>query len=167
MVDNGHSVHDVAKVRCAIITVSDTRTEANDASGKLIRDALGSADHVITSYEILPDEPDRLRDRVGGLCVDVGVDAVMLTGGTGLARRDTTYEAIVSLLDKQLDGFGELFRMLSFEEVGAAAMLSRAVAGVCQNTAVFSLPGSQGAVRLAMERLIVPQLSHIVALLRG
>ena len=105
--------------------------------------------------------------RVTELCRRADCQAVLLTGGTGLAPRDTTYEAVSELLDKRLDGFGELFRMLSYEEIGSAAMLSRATAGVCEATMVFSMPGSTGAVRLAMDKLILPQLGHLAALAGG
>jgi molybdenum cofactor biosynthesis protein B len=161
-----HCKQTTSSVTCAVITVSDTRTIETDTSGALIRDLLTTAGHRVASSEILPDEPGQVRLRVGILCEAGGVEAIILTGGTGLASRDTTYEAVGGLLDKRLDGFGELFRMLSFQEIGPAAMLSRAVAGTRGRTAVFSLPGSTPAVRLAMERLILPQLGHIADLMR-
>lgn len=160
-----HQQDTVEGVRCAIVTVSDTRTPETDSAGALIKERLAQAGHTVCSHEILPDEPARVRAHVAGLCESRLVQAILLTGGTGLAARDTTYEAIAALLSKRLDGFGELFRMLSYHDVGPAAMLSRAVAGVCQRTAVFSMPGSRGAVALAMDKLIVPELGHIAALL--
>ena len=165
MPEREHRAGCVDSVACAVLSVSDTRTAETDKSGALIRERLESAGHRIISHEIIPDDPSRVRDRVSTLCGERLCQAVLLTGGTGLAPRDTTYEAVTSLLDKRLDGFGELFRALSFQEIGSAAMLSRATAGVCGSTLVFSLPGSTGAVRLAMDRLIVPELGHLAWLL--
>jgi molybdenum cofactor biosynthesis protein B len=160
-----HRGKSIDSVACAIITVSDTRTPENDESGSLIRDKLTSAGHRVCSYEILPDGPAQIRARVEALCNDRTCQAVLLTGGTGLATRDTTYEAVNAVLEKRLDGFGELFRALSYEEIGSGAMLSRAVAGVRQGAVIFSMPGSSGAVRLAMDKLILPELGHIAWLL--
>ena len=165
MPDRDHRDHKVASVSCALLTVSDTRTTETDKSGALIREKLQDAGHRVHSYEILPDDAALVGTRVAALCKQADCQAVLLTGGTGLAPRDTTYEAITELLDKRLDGFGELFRMLSYAEIGSAAMLSRAVAGVCEATMVFSMPGSTGAVRLAMDKLILPELGHLAALL--
>ncbi len=122
--------------------------------------------HALVAYDIVRDEPDSVRVRVSEHAKSGGVDVVLVNGGTGIAPRDTTYEAISSLLERRLDGFGELFRNLSFEEIGAAAMLSRAVAGVVGSTAIFSMPGSTAACSLAADRLILPELGHIVGLLR-
>jgi molybdenum cofactor biosynthesis protein B len=160
-----HHDRDVRRVACAVITVSDTRTEADDTSGRRLQELLREAGHAIEAYRILKDEPDRIREALAAL--PASIDAAILNGGTGLARRDTTFEAIQGLLDKEIAGFGELFRMLSYEEIGAAAMLSRAVAGVVGDRAVFSIPGSTKAVELAVTRLILPELGHIVGLLRG
>lgn len=147
-------------VRCAVITVSDTRTEASDKSGSLIRTRLLEGGHEVVFYRIVPDEPAEIRALLPDL---VGrVDAILLSGGTGISRRDNTYEAVTSLLEKTIPGFGELFRMLSYEEVGAASMLSRATAGVYQDVVVFSTPGSVNAVRLALDKLILPELKHLV-----
>jgi molybdenum cofactor biosynthesis protein B len=163
---SSHKKTDRSSVRCAILTVSDSRTIDTDRSGAAIRARLEGAGHAVTTHDVVPDEPAVVRAKVleqarGGL-----VDAVLLNGGTGIAPRDTTYEAIASLLERRLDGFGELFRALSYAEVGAAAMLSRAVAGVVSSTVVFSMPGSTAACELAVERLILPELGHIVGLLR-
>ncbi|MGB0560216.1 MAG: MogA/MoaB family molybdenum cofactor biosynthesis protein [Spirulinaceae cyanobacterium] len=149
-------------VHCALLTVSDTRTPETDKSGQYLQQVLGDAHHAIASYQILPDEPAQIRTQVQALCAQPGVEAVICNGGTGIAPRDTTYDAIASLLEKTLPGFGELFRGLSFQEIGSRAIASRAVAGVCQGTLVFSLPGSSNAVRLAMEQLILPELQHLV-----
>lgn len=150
-----------------MLTVSDTRTEKTDGSGARIRALLTEAGHRVAAYAILPDDPDRVRARVAEWIGAPDVEAVIVNGGTGLAPRDTTYEAIAGLLEKRLDGFGELFRVLSYAEIGAAAMLSRAIAGVAAGTVVASLPGSTAAVELGMTKLLVPQLGHMVALVRG
>jgi molybdenum cofactor biosynthesis protein B len=152
---------------CAIVTVSDTRTEATDTSGGRIRALLVEAGHRVVAYDILPDEPERIRRRLEDLLALQDLDAVIVNGGTGLAPRDTTYEVVAGVLEKRIDGFGELFRMLSYAEVGAAAMLSRAVAGAARGKLLASLPGSTAAVELAMTKLLVPELGHVVRLLRG
>ncbi|MCH8035859.1 MAG: MogA/MoaB family molybdenum cofactor biosynthesis protein [Proteobacteria bacterium] len=165
MPDLKHRARRVESVVCGVITVSDTRTSETDASGGLLRRRLEGAGHKVCAYEIIPDEPERVRDRVLEHCDDSECQAVVVTGGTGLSPRDTTFEALSSILEKQLPGFGELFRSLSYAEVGSAAMLSRAVAGVCRSTVIFSIPGSTDAVRLAVDRLILPELGHLVWLL--
>ena len=153
-------------VRVFVLTVSDTRTDATDTSGQAARELCVAAGHEVVGYRILKDEPAEVRGLVADLCAGGTVDAILLNGGTGLSRRDSTYEAIVGLLAKQLDGFGELFRMLSFAAIGPAAMLSRATAGVCGGVVVFATPGSTAAVRLALEQLILPELGHVVAEVR-
>ena len=164
-----HEHHAKAKrvVTCVVLTVSDTRTPENDTNGTCIQALLEQAGHRVASYTILPDEPARVRAHVEGVLDDPEVDVVILNGGTGLAPRDSTYEAIVDLLEKRLDGFGELFRMLSYEHVGAAAMLSRAAAGVARGKLVAALPGATAAVELAMTKLLLPELGHMVQLVRG
>jgi len=154
-------------VTCAIVTVSDTRTPATDESGVCIRALLEEAGHRVLAYVILPDEPRRIRAHLEELCALPGLDVVIVNGGTGLAPRDTTYEAITGFLDKRLDGFGELFRMLSYQAVGPAAMLSRAAAGVARGRVVVSLPGAPAAVELALQKLLLPELGHMVHLVRG
>lgn len=147
-----------------MLTISDTRTDENDTSGRAIRDALTSNGHHVMGHHITRDDPASVRDIV---VTQAGtVDLVITTGGTGISSRDGTYEAIASLLDKRLDGFGELFRMISYAEIGAAAMMSRACAGSIGRTAVFTLPGSEDAVRLAMGKLILPEIGHVVSELR-
>ncbi len=153
-------------VRCAVVTISDTRTPETDASGRLCRERLEAAGAVVLDYQILPDEPDLIGPLLESLCARDDIDAVLLNGGTGIARRDRTYDAVAARLDKLLPGFGELFRLLSYQEVGAAAMLSRAVAGVREGTLVFSMPGSPNAVEVAMDRLIAPELAHLAWELR-
>jgi len=155
-------------VPCAVLTVSDTRDETTDGSGRLIRNALARAGHPVVDYRVLRDDPGAIRRHVRGLVRRRSPARVLLiTGGTGLAPRDRTYEAVSSLLEKRLDGFGELFRTLSFRRIGPSAMLSRAVAGTFRGRMIFSLPGSEPAVRLALERLILPELRHIAGLLPG
>jgi len=148
-----------------VLTISDTRTTATDVSGRLICERLEAAGHEVCDYRILPDEPGLVRGAVVELSDDAGTHAICLTGGTGLSPRDSTYEAVAAVFEKRLDGFGELFRVLSFEQVGAAAMLSRATAGIRNATAIFSMPGSVKAVELAMDKLIIPELTHIASLL--
>jgi molybdenum cofactor biosynthesis protein B len=150
-----------ASVGVAIITVSDTRTAQDDTSGRLARELVEKAGHSVRDVRILEDEPRQVAGAVRELAARPDVRAVILNGGTGISRRDRTYEAVASLLERRLDGFGELFRALSYQEIGSAAMLSRAVAGIVGDTVVFSLPGSTGAVRLALERLVLPELGHI------
>jgi molybdopterin adenylyltransferase len=153
-------------VACAIVTVSDTRTVDTDTNGERLRELLEAAGHRVADYSILPDEPSIVRPRLVELIAE-SVEAVIVNGGTGLAPRDSTYEAVVGLLDKRIDGFGELFRSLSYAEIGAAAMLSRAVAGVAARTVIVSLPGSTKAVELALEKLLLPVLGHMRQLVRG
>ena len=149
-----------ASVRVFVLTISDTRTEANDTSGDAIVQLLAAAGHVLAGRALVKDDPAAVRSMVQAAARTSEV--VITTGGTGITSRDSTYEAITGLLEKRLDGFGELFRMLSFQEVGSAAMLSRACAGTVGPAAVFSLPGSENAVRLAMDRLILPEIGHVV-----
>lgn len=149
-------------VGCAIVTVSDTRTADTDQSGQQIRQSLHGAGHIVAAYAILPDEPVQLQSHLQDLFQQPPIEVVILNGGTGIAPRDTTYEVVESLLDKEIPGFGEIFRWLSYQEVGSRAIASRAIAGLTQGTLVFSLPGSSNAVRLAMEALILPELSHLI-----
>ncbi len=147
-------------VRCAVITVSDTRTKDSDLSGALIKARLAEEGHPVVDHRIVQDEPAQVAAMLDELAGRVEV--VLLNGGTGISKRDTTFEAVSSKLDKTLPGFGEIFRMLSYQEIGAGAMLSRAVAGVYRDTLLFSMPGSTNAVKLALEKLIVPELRHLV-----
>lgn len=150
-------------VSCYIITVSDTRTTETDTGGALVKSMLEEAGYLIKGSTIIKDNYQDIRELLYKLADHQGIEAVLLTGGTGISPRDTTYEAVSSLLDKRLPGFGEIFRMLSFtEDIGSAAILSRAIAGTIGNTAVFSMPGSIGAVKLAMGRLIIPELRHVM-----
>ncbi|MGE5360403.1 MAG: MogA/MoaB family molybdenum cofactor biosynthesis protein [Bacteroidales bacterium] len=161
----GHLDHRAAapaSVSVYILTVSDTRTEETDTSGRAIAEALEAGGHQVWARAIVRDEPADVRAKVAAQLENPGVQAIITTGGTGISARDSSFEAIDALLEKRLDGFGELFRMLSYQEIGAAAMLSRASAGLAKRKIVISLPGSEHAVRLAMEKLILPELGHLV-----
>jgi molybdenum cofactor biosynthesis protein B len=147
-------------VRCFVLTISDTRTPASDTSGNAIADALLGAGHEVIGRQLVRDEPAEVRQAVSARVHDAQV--IVTTGGTGITSRDSTYEAIAALLDKTIDGFGELFRSLSYAEIGSAAMMSRACAGTIGRTAVFALPGSEPAVRLALDKLILPEIGHVV-----
>lgn len=156
-------------VNCVVVTVSDTRGPGNDAGGDLIAELLAAAGHRVISRHFVADDVEAIRRTVQEALAQSGVDAVLLSGGTGIAPRDVTPEAVRPLLDRELPGFAEIFRMLSFQEVGAAGMLSRALAGVAGGAGarfVACLPGSPNAVRLAMERLILPEIRHIINELR-
>ena len=153
-------------VRVAVLTISDTRTPETDAGGDTVEELLRVAGHEIVHRAILRDEATGIRTKLVELLARPDVDAVITTGGTGISARDTTYEVADRMIEKKLDGFGEIFRMLSYEEVGAAAMLSRCVAGAVGTKFVACLPGSRNAVRLAVEKLLVPEISHIVFELR-
>ena len=157
-----HKAHAPRSVRCFIVTVSDTRTEATDASGRAIADLLTAAGHDVAGRAIVKDDANLVRRTLERQLANADVQAIITTGGTGVTARDSTYEVVSSLLQKRLDGFGELFRMLSFQQIGPAAMMSRACAGIVAGRVVVSLPGSEAAVRLALERLLIPELGHLV-----
>ncbi len=163
-----HNQHRVAPISAAIsvLTVSDTRTAETDRSGPAVVRLLEQAGHRCFAYTILRDEPELVREQVRRWLAEESCDGVIVNGGTGISSRDRTYEAVAELMNKRLDGFGEMFRMLSYEQIGSAAMLSRAVGGVSAGKPVFSLPGSTAAVELAMKRLIVPELAHLLSELR-
>ena len=145
-----------------MITVSDTRTLENDSGGEAIVQLLTGAGHQTFCREIVPDEPAAVRDITDRLAATEGIDVVLITGGTGIGARDQTPEAIDPLLTKRLPGYGELLRMLSYQEIGPAAMLSRAIGGLIRTTVVLTMPGSPAAVQLAMEKLILPEMKHLV-----
>jgi molybdenum cofactor biosynthesis protein B len=161
-----HKAQAPTSVSCSVLTVSDSRTVDTDTSGRAIRQMLEDAGHVITGHSIVKDEPEQVTSYVRAKLADANTQVIITTGGTGVTARDGTYDAVDAMLEKRLDGFGELFRMLSFQEIGAAAMLSRATAGTVERTAIFVLPGSEHAVRLAMSRLILPELGHLAQQLR-
>lgn len=153
-------------VRVAVLTISDTRTTENDTGGDTIQELMQAAGHEVVERTIVRDEASAIRTVLVNLLANPGVDAVITTGGTGISARDTTYEVVDRMVEKRLDGFGEIFRMLSYEEIGAAAILSRAIAGAVGTKLVASLPGSRNGVRLAMEKLLVPEIAHVVFELR-
>jgi molybdopterin adenylyltransferase len=161
-----HPTPEPVSVTCAVITVSDTRSPAQDSSGQTIQSQLTAAGHRVSMYEVVPDEPLIIQAKLKQLGAQMGIQAVIFNGGTGIAPRDTTYDAIQALLDKELPGFGEIFRFLSYQEIGSRAIASRATAGIYRNLIVFSLPGSTNAVTLGMEKLIVPELVHLTGLLK-
>ena len=156
-----HHALSPAHVQCFVLSMSDTRTAAQDTSAQAIVDLLEAAGHTVVGRTLLKDEPSEVTALVRGEIERRAARVIITTGGTGIAKRDSTYEALVGLFDKTIVGFGELFRMLSFQEIGPAAMLTRATAGVAGGCAIFVLPGSEHAVRLAMTRLILPELGHI------
>jgi len=160
--DAEHKAAAPGSVRCFVVTVSDTRTEATDRSGRAIVDLLTAAGHNAVGRTIVKDEPALVRDTVERQLANPDVQVIITTGGTGISSRDSTYESVSALLQKRLDGFGELFRMLSYQEIGSAAMMSRACAGTIGKVVVISLPGSEKAVRLAMTKLVIPELAHLV-----
>ena len=157
-----HRAQAPGAIRCAVITVSDTRTLDNDTGGQTAIVHLTAAGHPLAHREIIPDEPTRMRPLLESLRGRDDIDAILLTGGTGITSRDQTYETVTSLLDKPLPGYGEVFRMLSYQEIGGAAILSRAVGGLMGRKVLLTMPGSPAAVRLAMEKIIVPELPHLV-----
>lgn len=162
---HSHHSKDARSVCFAVLTVSDTRSAQDDVGGLRIREMVEAAGHRVGEHRIVPDERAQIRWALHTTRREI--EAIVLTGGTGIAPRDVTFEVVRNLLDKEISGFGELFRMLSYEQIGAAAMLSRAVAGVARGRLVFALPGSVKGVELAMERLILPQVGHMVGLAGG
>ena len=157
-----HKASAPQSVRCYVVTVSDTRTPDTDASGRAIADLLQGAGHAVIGRAIVKDDPEQVRSVIERELANPDVQVIITTGGTGITSRDGTYEAVSGLLHKRLDGFGELFRMLSYEHIGSSAMMSRACAGLVGGRIVASLPGSEAAVRLAMEKLLLPELGHLV-----
>lgn len=149
-------------VCCAVITVSDTRTPQTDQGGRTVVEMLEAAGHQVIERHIIPDEPEPMRVLLTELRDHAEIDGVLMTGGTGVGSRDQTFETVTQLLDKPLPGYGELFRMLSYQEIGPAAMLSRATGGLMGRTVVLTMPGSREGVRLAMEKVILPELGHLV-----
>ena len=153
-------------VDCFVVTVSDTRDEATDQSGQLIKALLAEKGHRLGGYRMVKDEPAEIESLLGELLSRADLHAIIFNGGTGISPRDVTYEVVARFLEKRLDGFGELFRFLSYQDIGSAAIMSRAVAGVARGKILISLPGSRGAVELAMRQLVLPELGHMVSLLR-
>jgi molybdenum cofactor biosynthesis protein B len=162
-----HKAKGKRSINCFVVTVSDTRDESTDQSGQLIKSLLTSEQHHLAGYRIVKDEPAQIEALLRQALANEPVEAIIVNGGTGISPRDGTYEVIAGLLDKRLDGFGEIFRYLSYQDIGSAALMSRAVAGSAQGKVLISLPGSKGAVSLAMEKLILPELRHMVSQLQG
>ena len=156
-----HKAAAPSQLRCAVVTVSDTRTLETDSGGQLVVDLLTAAGHEVRRREIIPDDPEVMAPLLLSLQGDDEVEAVLMTGGTGITSRDQTYETVTQLITRPIPGYGELLRMLSYEQVGAAAMLSRATAGLMQQTVVLTMPGSPRAVQLAMQKIILPELCHL------
>ena len=152
----------IKSVRCAVITTSDSRTEAEDESGRLIRTKLADGGHQVTHYVILKNDAAAIKEQVQALLHREDVQAIITSGGTGLSKRDVTVDTIMLLLEKKLDGFGELFRQLTYQEIGAGSILSRALAGLANGKVLICVPGSLGAAQLAMDKIIVPELGHMV-----
>jgi len=157
-----HKAHAPQQVQCVVITCSDTRTPETDGSGKLIMHLLKDHGHAVAGYYVTKDEPAQVRKLIEDAVRDEAVQAILINGGTGISRRDSTFEAVDGLLEKRLDGFGELFRYLSYKDIGPSAIMSRASAGVYRGRIVISTPGSEAAVRLAMKKLILPELGHMI-----
>ena len=162
-----HKARGKKSIRCFVITVSDTRSEDTDSSGQIIRSMMEAKEHQIAGYRIVKDQPAQIEALLNEALAAVEVDAVIVNGGTGIAPRDGTYEVVSRLLEKKLDGFGEIFRYLSYLDIGSAAIMSRAAAGTARGKVLISLPGSKGAVTLAMEKLVVPEIRHMVSQLQG
>lgn len=157
-----HKAQAPTKIGCAVITCSDTRTPETDTSGYRIMNMLKEAGHGVLSYQLIKDEPKKIKAAVKKAAKNKRIQAVVINGGTGIAKRDSTFEAIDGMLEKRLEGFGEVFRYLTYQEIGSPAIMTRATAGTYKGRIVFSTPGSENAVRLAMEKLILPELGHII-----
>ncbi|MBX3234893.1 MAG: MogA/MoaB family molybdenum cofactor biosynthesis protein [Nitrospiraceae bacterium] len=157
-----HKHHAPRSIGCMVITCSDTRTPETDTSGQLIHKLLKEQGHSVAAYHLVKDEPAQIKDRIAEGLANGAVQAIIINGGTGISRRDSTFEAVDAMLEKRLDGFGEVFRYLTYQEIGSPAIMSRATAGIIKGRVLFSTPGSENAVRLAMEKLILPELGHLV-----
>ncbi len=157
-----HKQKSPQSVSCAVLTISDSRTEQDDESGRLIRQKLGENGHRVLFYYILKNEPDSIRQKIDELLRQEELQVIITSGGTGASHRDITVETISPILEKNLDGFGELFRFLSYQEIGTASIMSRAIAGVVRGKVILCLPGSPGAAKLAMDKIILPEIGHLV-----
>lgn len=157
-----HKHHAPKSIGCMVITCSDTRTPETDSSGQLIQKLLKEQGHSIAAYHLVKDDPSEIKTRIAQGVLNDAVQAIIINGGTGISRRDSTFEAVDAMLEKRLDGFGEIFRFLTYQDIGSPAIMSRATAGIIKGRVIFSTPGSENAVRLAMEKLILPELGHLV-----
>jgi molybdenum cofactor biosynthesis protein B len=162
-----HRDHASIEISCAVVTVSDTRTVETDRSGQIIQELLTQSGHKMGLYLIIPDQPEQIQSLLRQISDRDDLKVVIFNGGTGIAPRDNTYDALLPLLRKTLPGFGELFRYLSYQEIGSRAIASRAIAGIYEDLLIFSLPGSTNAVKLALEKLIIPEISHLVRQMGG
>lgn len=158
-----HEDNKFITVNCGIITISDTRNFENDKSGQIIKKKLLEKQYNISFYQIIKDEPEQIKSLINSLVKEKKIDLLILNGGTGIAPRDNTFDVVNKILDKKIPGFGELFRYLSYQEIGSRAMVSRAIAGIYKNKIIFSLPGSSNAVTLGMDKLILPELNHLIS----
>jgi molybdopterin adenylyltransferase len=157
-----HKSHAPSTIGCVVITCSDTRTIESDTSGYRIMHMLKDAGHAVIAYHLVKDDPAKIKAKIKTAVADKKVQAIIINGGTGISRRDSTFEAVDAMLEKRLDGFGEVFRYLTYQDIGSPAIMSRATAGIIKNRVLFSTPGSENAVSLAMEKLILPELAHLV-----
>lgn len=164
---NAHKRNAPKQVKVKVITISDTRSMENDKSGSLMKEMLEEKGHIVIEYEIVKDEQALIRSAVLSGCESSEIDVVLTNGGTGISKRDQTIEAIQTILEKEITGFGELFRLISYQEdIGSSAIMSRAIAGIALDTAIFAVPGSPKAVKLAMEKLILPEIGHVISEIR-
>lgn len=157
-----HKDHAPSSIGCMVITCSDTRTPDTDTSGQLIRKFLQEQGHTVVEHHLVKDDAAQIQLRIARATANKTVQAIIINGGTGISRRDSTFEAVDAMLEKRLAGFGEIFRLLTFQDIGSPAIMSRATAGIIDGRVLFSIPGSENAVRLAMEKLILPELGHLV-----
>lgn len=157
-----HKSHVPKSIGCMVITCSDTRTSDTDTSGQLIQKLLKEQGHAVVAYHLLKDEPAKIKAKIKAAVANKNVQAIIVNGGTGISRRDSTFEAVDAMLEKRLVGFGEIFRYLTYQDIGSPAIMSRATAGIIKGRVLFSTPGSENAVRMAMEKLILPELGHLV-----
>ena len=157
-----HKADAPKSIGCMVITCSDTRTADTDTSGSRIMHMLKDSGHTVVAYHLVKDEPAKIRAKIKAAVANKKIQAIIINGGTGISRRDSTFEAVDGMLEKRLDGFGEVFRYLTYQEIGSPAIMSRATAGIIKGRVLFSTPGSENAVRLAMEKLILPELGHLV-----
>lgn len=157
-----HKSHAPKSIGCMVITCSDTRTPDTDTSGQLIQKLLKEHGHTVAAYHLVKDEPAKIKAKIKAAVSDKKVQAIIINGGTGISKRDSTFEVVEAMLEKRLMGFGEIFRSLTYQDIGSPAIMSRATAGIIKGRVLFSTPGSENAVRLAMEKLILPELGHLV-----
>ena len=157
-----HKAHAPGSIGCMVITCSDSRTPETDSSGRRIMHMLKEAGHAVVAYHLVKDEPSKIKAKVKAALTDKKIQAIIINGGTGISKRDSTFEAVDAMLEKRLVGFGEIFRYLTYQDIGSPAIMSRATAGIIKGRVLFSTPGSENAVKLAMEKLILPELGHLV-----